>query len=201
MLFSGAFNGLPTNELAALLSCFVWVEKSDGGARLPQSLRDLYRALTDTARRVGKAREECKLGVEAAAYAESFRQARRLLLPLAWVAGLRVEATTGPRVSRCALWGAHLTRSNTPPPKKTRPRPELMNAVDAWARGMRFSEVIKMAEVFEGSLVRAVRRLEELMRQVGTALRGVGDTELAARFDEARAAIKRDVIFAASLYL
>ncbi|GBF95912.1 hypothetical protein Rsub_08503 [Raphidocelis subcapitata] len=152
MIFTGAFNGLPTNELAALCSCFVWVEKSDGGARLPQSLRDLYRALTDTARRVGKAREECKLGVEAAAYAESFR-------------------------------------------------PELMNAVDAWARGVRFSEVIKMAEVFEGSLVRAVRRLEELMRQVGTALRAVGDTELAARFDESRAAIKRDVIFAASLYL
>jgi superfamily II RNA helicase len=37
--------------------------------------------------------------------------------------------------------------------------------------------------------------------QVSAALKGVGDTELAARFDEARAKIKRDVIFAASLYL
>lgn len=45
-----------------------------------------------------------------------------------------------------------------------------MNAVAAWARGMRFSEVLKMAEVFEGSLVRAVRRLEELLHQV----RGAG---------------------------
>lgn len=37
--------------------------------------------------------------------------------------------------------------------------------------------------------------------QVSAALRGVGDSELAASFDEARAAIRRDVIFAASLYL
>jgi len=76
-----------------------------------------------------------------------------------------------------------------------------MNATAAWARGQRFSEVIKMAEVFEGSLVRAVRRMEELLRQVAAALKGVGDTELAAKFEEARTAIKRDVIFAASLYL
>lgn len=80
-------------------------------------------------------------------------------------------------------------------------RPELMAAAHAWARGQRFAEVIKIADVFEGSLVRAVRRLEELLRQVAGALRGVGDAELAARFDEAGAAIKRDVIFAASLYL
>lgn len=76
-----------------------------------------------------------------------------------------------------------------------------MPAVAAWARGQRFSEVLKMAEVFEGSLVRAVRRLEELLRQVGGALRSVGDSELAAAFEEARSAIRRDVIFAASLYL
>jgi ATP-dependent RNA helicase DOB1 len=76
-----------------------------------------------------------------------------------------------------------------------------MNAAAAWARGQRFSEVIKMAEVFEGSLTRAVRRLEELLRQVAMGLNSVGDNELAARFEEARAAIKRDIIFAASLYL
>lgn len=35
-------------------------------------------------------------------------------------------------------------------------------------------QVIKMAEVFEGSLVRAVRRLEELLRQVRAAAAGVG---------------------------
>lgn len=47
-------------------------------------------------------------------------------------------------------------------------RPELMEACAAWARGGRFADVLKMTpDVFEGSLVRAVRRVEELMRQVG----------------------------------
>jgi ATP-dependent RNA helicase DOB1 len=55
--------------------------------------------------------------------------------------------------------------------------------------------------VFEGSFVRAVRRLEELLRQVSAAARGIGETEMAAAFEAARAAVKRDVIFAASLYL
>ncbi len=49
--------------------------------------------------------------------------------------------------------------------------------------------------------MRAVRRLEELLRQVATALTGVGDTALAAKFNEAGDKIKRDIIFAASLYL
>jgi ATP-dependent RNA helicase DOB1 len=43
-----------------------------------------------------------------------------------------------------------------------------MEACAAWTRGQRFADVLNLApDVFEGSLVRAVRRLEELMRQVG----------------------------------
>jgi superfamily II RNA helicase len=37
--------------------------------------------------------------------------------------------------------------------------------------------------------------------QVSGALRGIGDNDLAGRFDDACARIKRDIIFAASLYL
>lgn len=37
--------------------------------------------------------------------------------------------------------------------------------------------------------------------QVGGALRGVGDIELAGKFDDACAKVKRDIVFAASLYL
>ena len=39
------------------------------------------------------------------------------------------------------------------------------------------------------------------IRQAGDAAQKVGEQELAAAFEEARAAIKRDVVFAASLYL
>lgn len=45
-----------------------------------------------------------------------------------------------------------------------------MEATAAWVRGQRFVDVRNMVpDVFEGSLVRAVRRTEELMGQVGAA--------------------------------
>lgn len=54
----------------------------------------------------------------------------------------------------------------------------------------------------EGSIVRIIRRLEELLRQLSDAVRlELGNPELATRFDDARLRIKRDIIFAASLYL
>lgn len=68
-----------------------------------------------------------------------------------------------------------------------------MNAASAWARGQRFSEVIKMAEVFEGSLVRAVRRLEELLRQVRAAGGGGGRWLAGAWWRGWRACLLRDV--------
>ena len=49
--------------------------------------------------------------------------------------------------------------------------------------------------------MRAIRRLEELLRQLDNALRTVGEMELAAKCELAISKIKRDIIFAASLYL
>ena len=53
----------------------------------------------------------------------------------------------------------------------------------------------------QGSIVRAIRRLEEVLRQLAGALRAVGDLEAAQRFEAASERIKRDIVFAASLYL
>ncbi|GAX80204.1 hypothetical protein CEUSTIGMA_g7642.t1 [Chlamydomonas eustigma] len=80
-------------------------------------------------------------------------------------------------------------------------RPTLMEVVAAWSRGTNFSEILKMTSVFEGSIVRSIRRLEELMRELHEALKSIGDADMAERFETASQKIKRDVIFAASLYL
>lgn len=50
-------------------------------------------------------------------------------------------------------------------------------------------------------MVRAVRRLEELLRQLAAAVKSIGETDLAEKFEVCSAKIKRDIIFAASLYL
>ncbi|RKP09548.1 rRNA-processing arch domain-containing protein [Thamnocephalis sphaerospora] len=80
-------------------------------------------------------------------------------------------------------------------------RPELMDVVYAWCNGAKFSQVIKLSDVFEGSLIRAFRRLEELLRQMSAAAKAIGNTELEVKFAEGINKIKRDIVFAASLYL
>ena len=55
--------------------------------------------------------------------------------------------------------------------------------------------------IFEGSLVRAIRRLHELLLQLKGACDVLGDLGFAERFEEAAGKLNRDVVFAASLYL
>jgi len=80
-------------------------------------------------------------------------------------------------------------------------RPDIMEAVYAWAKGAKFYEIMKITEVFEGSLIRAIRRLEEVLQQLVLASRSVGEVQLELKFQEAITRIKRDIVFAASLYL
>ncbi|KAJ2137118.1 ATP-dependent RNA helicase mtr4, partial [Coemansia sp. RSA 788] len=80
-------------------------------------------------------------------------------------------------------------------------RPELMDVVNAWCRGAKFSQICRMTDVFEGSLIRAFRRLEELLRQMCQAAKAIGNVDLENKFADGSVKIKRDIIFAASLYL
>ncbi|KAJ2609671.1 ATP-dependent RNA helicase mtr4 [Coemansia sp. RSA 1365] len=80
-------------------------------------------------------------------------------------------------------------------------KPELMDVVNAWCRGAKFSQICRMTDVFEGSLIRAFRRLEELLRQMCQAAKAIGNIDLENKFADGIVKIKRDIIFAASLYL
>lgn len=59
----------------------------------------------------------------------------------------------------------------------------------------------KMTDVYEGSLIRLFRRLEELLRQMAQAGKVMGSDELSAKFEEALSKIRRDIVAAQSLYL
>ncbi|KAJ3069771.1 Exosome RNA helicase MTR4, partial [Rhizoclosmatium hyalinum] len=80
-------------------------------------------------------------------------------------------------------------------------RPELMEVVLAWCKGAKFSAICKMTDVFEGSIIRTFRMLEELLRQMGNAAKSIGNTELEIKFADGITKIKRDIVFASSLYL
>ena len=49
-------------------------------------------------------------------------------------------------------------------------------------QGAPFSQICKMTDVFEGSIIRCIRRLEEVLRQMCQAAKTIGNTELENKF-------------------
>ncbi|XP_012168502.1 exosome RNA helicase MTR4 [Bombus affinis] len=80
-------------------------------------------------------------------------------------------------------------------------KPYLMDVVYAWCKGATFLQICKMTDIFEGSIIRCMRRSEEVLRQLCQAAKNIGNTDLENKFSEAIKLIKRDIVFAASLYL
>jgi ATP-dependent RNA helicase DOB1 len=58
-----------------------------------------------------------------------------------------------------------------------------------------------MTNVYEGSLIRLFRRLEELLRQMAQAAKVMGNEDLMRKFEESLQKIRRDIVAAQSLYL
>ena len=79
--------------------------------------------------------------------------------------------------------------------------PGLMEAVYAWCKGAKFVEVQKLTGTYEGSTIRTLRRLEELVRQLASASKAIGNLELQEKFEKGSELLKRDIVFCSSLYL
>lgn len=79
-------------------------------------------------------------------------------------------------------------------------RPHAMRVVYYWMKGRNFSEVCQLSDLFEGSVIRIFRRLEELLRQLVMAVKAIGNTELADKFESGSATLKRGIAFHSSLY-
>ena len=152
MLFNGVFNDLNVHQINALLSCFVFEEKTDQMPKLTEELQKPLKLMQELAKRIATVSREAKLDVDETEYIERFK-------------------------------------------------PNLMDVVYAWSKGSSFASVCKMTDAFEGSIIRCMRRLEELLRQMCQAAKVIGNADLENKFAEADKSIKRDIVFAASLYL
>jgi len=80
-------------------------------------------------------------------------------------------------------------------------KPYLMDVVYEWCKGASFAKLCEMTEIFEGGIIRCMRRLEELLRQMSLAAKVIGNKDLEDKFNEGVRLLKRDIVFAASLYL
>ncbi len=77
----------------------------------------------------------------------------------------------------------------------------LVHVVYEWACGVPFSSICELTDVQEGSIVRCITRLDELCREVRNCARVVGNPTLYRKMEAASEAIKRDIVFASSLYV
>lgn len=152
MLFNGVFNDLNPPQINALLSCFVFEEKTEQMPKLTEELAGPLQKMQELAKRIAKVSKEAKLELDEEKYVEGFK-------------------------------------------------PNLMDVVYHWSKGTSFANILKMTDAFEGSIIRCMRRLEELLRQMCQAAKVIGNNELELKFSEADRLIKRDIVFAASLYL
>jgi superfamily II RNA helicase len=77
----------------------------------------------------------------------------------------------------------------------------LCSVVFKWAKGVPFKEITLETEFQEGSIVRAITRLDELCRDVMKAAVVMGNPALYRKMETASKLIKRDIVFAGSLYI
>ncbi|KAF7302996.1 ATP-dependent RNA helicase [Mycena kentingensis (nom. inval.)] len=136
-------------EVVALLSCFVFQEKTEIEPVIPPKLEAGREAILAISDRVGRIQDLHKVSTE------DFRSNLKF---------------------------------------------GLVEVVYEWAKGMPFEQITSLTDVAEGTIVRVITRLDETCREVRDAARVIGDAELFKKMEEAQIRIKRDIVFAASLY-
>lgn len=80
-------------------------------------------------------------------------------------------------------------------------RHELMEVVYEWCRGASFTQICKMTDVYEGSLIRMFKRLEELVKELVDVANTIGNQALREKMEAVLKLIHRDIVSAGSLYL
>lgn len=77
----------------------------------------------------------------------------------------------------------------------------LVPVVYEWSRGVSFFKITSLTSVQEGIIVKTIQRLDELCGNLRNAARIIGDTVLESKIEQCSVLIRRDIVFAASLYV
>ncbi|KAJ5725614.1 uncharacterized protein N7483_006971 [Penicillium malachiteum] len=155
LILENVFADYEPEEIVALLSCFVFQDRTDSVPTLTPRLEEGQKAIVKIAERVDK----CQASHGVAQTSEEY-----------------VDFANPIRFA-------------------------LTEVVYEWAKGMPFSRIAELTDVMEGTLVRCISRLDETCREVKSAAKLIGDPALHVKMEKAQELIKRDVIFAASLYM
>lgn len=77
----------------------------------------------------------------------------------------------------------------------------LVEVVHRWAEGASFGSILEITEEQEGIIVRCIQRLDEVLRAVKAAFELMGCHDICEKIEIANQSIKRDIVFAPSLYV
>ena len=77
----------------------------------------------------------------------------------------------------------------------------LFDVVAKWYDGASFLDICKVTDMYEGSIIRGIKRLHELLTQLSECAKSIGNKELDEKFEEASKRLYRGIVFTASLYL
>jgi ATP-dependent RNA helicase DOB1 len=180
MIFSGLFNELSIEQSVALLSCFVHNEGLASSAGNNNSNTNSSSTVgASTSQNISESTASFKFR------SDMHKPYRQLLLVIKDI--IQSYKDTNITIDE----NAYMNSFN----------PILIEVTYAWAAGQKFIEICKISDVFEGSIIRSLRRLEELLRQLASASLAIGNHELVTLFTEGSNKIKRGVVFAASLYI
>eukprot|EP01083_Nonionella_stella_P179748 639098_1 len=79
--------------------------------------------------------------------------------------------------------------------------PGLMTAIFQWVNGADFVVVNKLTPMFEGALIRLIKRLRDIVNQLVDAAKAIGNEQLAKTFGDCIDKLQHGIVFAASLYV
>ena len=80
--------------------------------------------------------------------------------------------------------------------------PDMMEITYNWLEGHKFAELFDTnKDIFEGTIIRCLRRLDELLTQMNEGAKIIGNNLLQQKINECQTHLKRGIVFAASLYL
>jgi len=67
-----------------------------------------------------------------------------------------------------------------------------MEVVYSWVKGSKFYQIMEMTQVFEGSMISAIWRLEEALQQLILAPKSDWGNQIGSKLEEAVSKIKRN---------
>ena len=79
--------------------------------------------------------------------------------------------------------------------------PSLMKTITLWVEGKSFAEVCLESDEYEGNIIRSIKRLYEMLKQLASCADVLGNKAMRKKFDEGAETLNRGIVFAASLYV